>query len=218
MKKLVIFGTGDNAELARYYFELDCDYQVVAFTVNAKFNSDKEFSGLPIVDFESITEIFPPSEYDMFIAVGYGSMNSIREEKYIAAKELGYTLPNYISPRATILTDLIGENNFILEDNTIQPFVKIGNNNVIWSGNHIGHHGTIGDHCFITSQVTISGRVVINDNCFLGVNSTFRDNITIAYKTLVGAHSWISKNTKQYDVFVPRQTEKFPKKSTELKI
>ena len=51
----------------------------------------------------------------------------------------------------------IGENCFIFEDNTIQPFVKIGDDVVLWSGNHIGHHAEIGDHCFISSHVVISG-------------------------------------------------------------
>jgi sugar O-acyltransferase (sialic acid O-acetyltransferase NeuD family) len=216
--KLVIFGLGDNAELAKFYFDTDSEFEAVAFAVDAQYKDSEEFSGLPVIAFENITRDYPPEEYNMFIAIGYTDMNSARENKYNQAKELGYDFANYISSRATVLTDVIGDNNFILEDNTIQPFVKIGNNNVIWSGNHIGHHGTIGNHCFITSQVTISGRVDVADNCFLGVNSTFRDDIKIGYKTLVGAHAWISKSTKEYDVYVPKSTKIFPKKSHELKI
>ena len=218
MKKLVIFGLGDNAELAKYYFETDTGYEVVAFSVDSNFRDKEEFCGLPVIDFECLVKEYPPFKFDLFVAVGYADMNTVRESKYLQAKEWGYTLPNYISTRATVLTGEIGDNNFILEDNTIQPFVKIGNNNVIWSGNHIGHHGVVGNNCFITSQVTISGRVEIADNCFLGVNSTFRDHIKIAYKTLVGAHAWISKDTNEFDVFVPESTKKFPKKSNELKI
>jgi len=216
--KVIIFGLGDNAELAKYYFDTDSDLDVVAFAVDKEFISGELFCDLPVVDFEFVQDKYSQDECFMFIAVGYTDMNSVREHKYYAAKEKGYELANYISSRATVLTDNIGDNNFILEDNTIQPFVTIGNNNVIWSGNHIGHHGSIGNHCFITSQVTISGRVIVKNNCFLGVNSTFRDHITIAYKTLVGAHAWISKDTKEYDVFVPQSTKLFPKKSNELKI
>ncbi len=218
MNKVIIFGTSDNAELAKYYFDNDSDLEVIAFVVDGKYKQEDTFCNLPVVTFEKVKEQFSPSDYLMFITIGYTDMNSAREEKYNQAKKLGYQLANYISSKATVLTDDIGDNNFILEDNTIQPFVKIGNNNVIWSGNHIGHHGTIGNHCFITSQVTISGRVEVSDNCFLGVNSTFRDHIKIAYKTLVGAHAWISKDTQEYDVFVPQSTKLFPKKSHELKI
>ena len=105
-----------------------------------------------------------------------------------------------------------------MEDNTIQPFVKIGNNNVIWSGNHIGHHSEILNNNFITSQVTISGRVKIMNNCFIGINSSIRDHITLSNYTLIGAHSWISKNTKEYEVYTAKQTQLFPKSSVRVKI
>lgn len=69
----------------------------------------------------------------------------------------------------------MGDNCFVFENQTIQPFVKIGNDVIIWSGNHIGHHSMIGDHCFISSHVVISGNVKIEPYCFLGVNSSIRD-------------------------------------------
>ena len=56
-----------------------------------------------------------------------------------------------ISPRPP------GDNCFILEDNTVQPFVTIGNNVTLWSGNHIGHDSVIEDDCFISSHVVVSG-------------------------------------------------------------
>ena len=65
----------------------------------------------------------------------------------------------------------VGENSFILEANTLQPFVNIGNDVVLWSGNHIGHHSIISDHVFFTSHVVLSGNCVVGSNCFLGVNS-----------------------------------------------
>lgn len=50
MKKLVIFGLTDAAELALYYFSSDSDYEVEAFVVDAAFiPSEKRFKGLPVV-------------------------------------------------------------------------------------------------------------------------------------------------------------------------
>ena len=204
MKKIVIFGLGDNAELAKHYFENDekykIDHKVVAFTVEKKFMDRKEFNGLPVVEFENIEKFYPKEEYYLFVAVGYTAMNEVREKIYLSGKEMGYRYVNYISSKANIFTENIGENNFILEDNTIQPFVKIGNN------------------CFITSHVVISGRCRIADNCFIGVNSTVRDHVTIEYKSLIGAGAWISKNTEEYGVYLAEQATKINKKSIELKI
>lgn len=218
-KKLVIFGTSSNSKLARYYFEKDTEYKVVAFTVNQQYITEKIFCDLPVVPFEEIQTTFPSNEYDVFVAIGYTKMNKIREEKYNEIKAMGYKLPNYISPRCSFLTEEpIGDNNLILEDNTIQPFVKIGSNNVFWSGNHIGHDVTIGNHIFITSHVVISGFTQIKNNCFIGVNATLRDGIVVERETLIAAAAVIMENTIEQGVYLPAKSVLISKKSNELKI
>ena len=49
MKKVIIFGLGDNAELAKFYFENDSDLSVSAFTVNKEYIKDKDFCDLPVI-------------------------------------------------------------------------------------------------------------------------------------------------------------------------
>lgn len=218
MKDVVIFGLGDIAELTKFYFDTDSLLKVVAFSVDEQYLNSKSFCGLPVVDWKSLIEHFPPERYSLFVAVGYNDMNRLREIKYYEGKKMGYDYVNYVSSKASIFTDKIGENNFILEDNTIQPFVEIGNNNIIWSGNHIGHHSRIGNHNFISSQVTISGRVEIKDNCFLGINSSIKDHITIECFSLIGAGTWISKNTEEYGVYSIPSSKKQEAKSIDLKI
>lgn len=187
-KPLVIFGSGDIAQLAHYYFCTDSDYEVVAFTVDAAYMAKTIFCGLPVVPFEEVAQKYSPLEYNFFAAVSYSRLNMLRKEKYLAAKELGYRIASYVSSRATVLNSgYIGENCLILESNTIQPFVKIGNNVTLWSGNHIGHHSIIKDHCFISSHVVVSGGVEIGEQCFIGVNSTLRDHIKIGERCVIGA-------------------------------
>jgi sugar O-acyltransferase (sialic acid O-acetyltransferase NeuD family) len=145
-------------------------------------------------------------------------MNKIREEKYFQAKSKGYQLVSYISSKCSYMSQYeCGDNCFIFEDNTIQPFVKIGNNVTLWSGNHIGHHSTIHDHNFISSHVVISGHCEIKSNCFIGVNASIHNNITIAAENLIGAGAIISRNTGDKDVYVPAPSNKIDKKSDQLK-
>ena len=107
-----------------------------------------------------VTERFPPGDYEMFVALSYAKMNPVRAEKYAGMKAAGYQLVSYVSSKCSYLSlTPPGDNCFILEDNTVQPFVTIGNNVTLWSGNHIGHDATIEDHCFITSHVVVSGHV-----------------------------------------------------------
>lgn len=216
-KPLVIFGTGDIARLAHYYFERDSEHDVAAFTVDARWRGGaEEFLGLPLIDFESVEERFPPSAFSMFIAVAYGKMNAVRREKYEAAHAKGYELATYLSSRATWLADTPpGDNCFILEDNTVQPFVRIGRNVTLWSGNHIGHDAVIGDHCFLASHIVVSGHTEIGEQCFIGVNATLRNSIRIAPRTLIGAGAVILDDTEEGGVYVPERARRLPNKRSD---
>ena len=218
MKKLVIFGTGDIGQLAHFYFTHDSPYEVVAFTADKEFITEKQLLGLPLISFEEIAEKYPPDKYSMFVALSYKNVNKIRAEKYYEAKKKGYKLVSYVSTRSVYWGDTeIGDNCFIFENQTIQPFVKIGNNVTIWSGNHIGHHSVIGDHCFITSHVVISGHVTIEPYCFLGVNCTIRDGLIIARESVIGAAATIVKNTIEKGVYIGKAAELYMSDSSEVK-
>ena len=215
-KKAVIFGTGSFGELAYYFLTNDSEYEVVAFT-ETEPKKDTLF-GLPVVDFQNIEKKYPPKEYEMFIAVGYAKLNKIREKFYYEAKQKGYQLLTYISSKSSVFTDVIGDNCFIFEDNTIQPFVEIKNNVIIWSGNHIGHHTIIKSHTFIASHAVISGHCHIKERCFIGVNATIRDGIVIEKENIIGAGALILKNTKEKEVYAAEGTKPSLRSSEEVRI
>jgi sugar O-acyltransferase (sialic acid O-acetyltransferase NeuD family) len=218
-KPVVIFGVGEYASVAHVYLRDDSPHDVVAFTVHDEFLSEGPFQGLPVVPFEGMGERYPPDEFAMFVAIGFSGVNRARAKIYGECKERGYELISYVSSRATHLGELeLGDNTFVFEDNTIQPFVRIGSNVVMWSGNHIGHHAVIGDHCFITSHVVVSGGVSVGEYSFLGVNATIRDHITIAPSTVVGAGALVMKDTEPEDVFIAARTRASGRRSSELDI
>jgi sugar O-acyltransferase (sialic acid O-acetyltransferase NeuD family) len=217
-KTLVIFGSGEIAQLAHFYFSTDSDYEVIAFTVDARYIKESSFCGLPLVPFEDVVKEYPPEHNDFFVAVGYSKLNSIRKEKFLAAREKGYELVSYISSHATVLNEgKIGENCFILEDNTIQPFVSIGNNVTLWSGNHIGHHSVVKDHTFIASHVVISGGVEIGEQCFLGVNSSLRNHIKVGDRCVLGAGALLLSDAEPDGVYIGSATERSKVPSTRLR-
>jgi len=208
-KPLVIFGTGDIAELAHRYFSVDSDYEVRAFTVDREYVGEGMFCGLPVVPLDELPQQHPPGTVSAFVALSYSKLNRIRREKYLALKGLGYPIASYVSSRASILNDgVIGENCFILEDNTVQPFARIGNNVTLWSGNHIGHHSTIADHTFIASHVVISGGVQVGESCFIGVNATLRDHITVGGECVVGAGALLLEDAAPGGVYLGAATER----------
>lgn len=217
-KPLVIFGSGEIAQLAHYYFSTDSNYEIVAFTVDASYIKESSFCGLPVVAFEDITQEYPPENNFFFVALSYSKLNAVRKERFLAAKEKGYELVSFISSRATVLNEgEIGENCFIFEDNTIQPFVKIGNNVTLWSGNHIGHHSVINDHTFIASHVVVSGGVEIGEQCFVGVNATLRDHIKVGDRCVVGAGALLLADAAPEGVYVGTATERSKVPSAKLR-
>jgi sugar O-acyltransferase (sialic acid O-acetyltransferase NeuD family) len=217
-KQLIIFGCGQIAQLAHYYFSTDSKYEVIAFTVDEAYVTEENFCDLPVVPFEKLVNKYSPENYHVFVALSYSKLNEIRKEKYLASKALGYQIASYVSSSATVLNnEVIGENCFILEDNTIQPFATIGNNVTLWSGNHIGHHSTIKDHCFIASHVVISGGVEVFESCFVGVNVTLRDHIKIGEKCVIGAGALLLADAEPYGVYIGNGTERSKVPSNRLR-
>jgi sugar O-acyltransferase (sialic acid O-acetyltransferase NeuD family) len=208
MARLVIFGVSQWAELAHFYFTHDSLHEVVGFTVDRDYLKDDSFKGLPVVAFEEVERHFAPGDVSMFLPLSFKRMNHVRAERCEAAKAKGYSLASYVSSKATTFPGFAcGDNCFILEDNTIQPFVTIGDDVVMWSGNHIGHHTTIGNHVMITSHVVISGCCTIEDFTFFGVNSTVRDETVVAHDTLVGMGASIVKDSQPFEIYRPVGTE-----------
>ncbi len=106
--------------------------------------------------FEEVENTFPPTDFEMHIALVYNTLNRVRKMVYLQAKNKGCKLATYISSSSFVWRNVtLGDNIFVFENNVIQPFTKLGSNIVLWSGNHLGHHSIIRDHCFVSSHVVI---------------------------------------------------------------
>lgn len=205
---LVIFGSAEMARLARFYFENDSEYRVVAFTVDDANVDANDVDGLPLIPFGEIVSKFPPGEAAMHVALSYRGLNKLRQAKYEQAKQAGYKLASYVCSKSVFWPDRsIGDNCFILENQTIQPTVTIGNNVMIWSGNHLGHGSSISDHTYVASHVVISGHCKIGQRCFFGVNATLRDFLTIGDDVFVGMHAAVVQDVPTGSVVIGQSGE-----------
>jgi sugar O-acyltransferase, sialic acid O-acetyltransferase NeuD family len=208
MKKLIIIGTGETADIAYEYFTKDSDYEVKAFSVEASFITEQFYLGQPVVDLEELDKKYSIEEYEVFVALSSGKLNRNRTRLFEIVKNKGYKCANYVSSRAFIWDNVkIGENVFIFENNVVQHKAEIGNNVILWSGNHIGHQTKIKDNCFISSHCVISGFCEIGENSFLGVNCTFADNIKIGKDCFIGAGALINKDLEENSLVAVSGTE-----------
>lgn len=218
MAKVIIFGVQDFAQLAKFYLQHDSEHEVVAFSVHQRYLPEQPtFEGLPVIAFENVEKTYAPSEFRFFAPMSPSRMNRLRESVYQQIKQKGYELISYISSKSNIFEGVpIGDNCFILEDNTIQPFTSIGNNVVLWSGNHIGHHSVIKDHVSFTSQVVLSGHCVVESFSFFGVNATIRDRIHVAEGSFIAMAAAVTRDTQPWGVYKGNPAQKGETLSNEL--
>ena len=214
MKKIIIIGDNEFAEIASVYFTKDYSYETVAFAVEKKYICKHELLGVPVVAYEELPHLYNPKEYAFFSAPVYTQLNRLRQRFYEQCKEWGYESVSYVSPHAFVWENVqIGENVFIFEDNTVQYNVTVGNNVILWSGNHVGHSAVIEDNCFISSHVVISGYTHIGSNSFLGVNAALGNNIEFPKDSILAAGAVITKTEDKMGGIYAGNPDKLMKKT-----
>lgn len=209
-KALVIFGTGKIAEVVHYYAVNECGLKVIAFCVDAAYKNVDHFLGLPVVNFEDVENMYPPSAYQMFVALGYHDLNRLRETKCNSAMQKGYELVSVISPLTNLPANIItGYNCFIMPPAIVHPCVVLGNNVFVWSGSVVGHHSLIEDNCWLTSACNISGNVRLGANSFVAVNATIGHSVHIKKNCFIGANALVTKNLEADQVVIVESTKPF---------
>jgi sugar O-acyltransferase (sialic acid O-acetyltransferase NeuD family) len=208
MSRVVLFGTGRGADVAYRFLKRDSDHEVCGFSTDLRYIKSETFHDLPVVAFEDVEQRFPPDQYKFLVLLGYQGMNGLRAEKYLAAKAKGYSFVSYVNSQFYRTEDFsIGENCFILDNQSISLDVKIGNNVVMWSSNHVGDLSTIGDHSWLASHVTIAAEVNVRPYCFLGIGATIGNKVTLGQRTFVGANALVASDTEANSVHVSPASE-----------
>lgn len=199
-KKLVIFGEGDFAELACFYFR-QAGREVAGFTVDGAYQTRAQVLGLPVMPFEEAGARFPPEAAELFISIGYSKVNRVRRDKFLLARRLGYRMASCISPQAVVHSAQVGENCLILDMNNFHPYTRIGDNVIFSHANHVGHHAVIGDHCFFTSGNVICGRAVVGEGTFLGLRACVWEGVRVGAYNVIGAGVDVHADTADEAVF-----------------
>lgn len=197
---IVLFGTGDMAQVAAAYIRAHSDLDIVGYTLDQAYRKADTFDGLPLVPWETLEKDFPPDQVRLFGPLTYQRMNTIRRDRYLEGKARGYSFVSFIHPDCNIYTDRIGENCLILERNVIQPFSSIGNNVIIWSSSHVGHHAQVGDHIFMSTFVAIGGSAVIGNECHLSGRAGIAHGLTIGPRCAVLNGVTVTRNLPEGSV------------------
>ncbi|MFX0201154.1 MAG: acetyltransferase [Candidatus Hodarchaeota archaeon] len=207
-KKVIIFGNGKLAELVYCVGKEEGSLEVEAFTADKLYISGEHFLDLPLVDFETVLEIYPPEAFEMLVLTGYSKMRD-RKDMYERAKAKGYNLKTFVSKHATCYQSAgMGENNIIFGGVYMGPFGHLGNNNIIRPKTYVGHDAKIGSHIYIAPGCSIGGHCTIGTLSYIGIGATIIDNISVADETLIGAGSLVLKDTESCSKYIGRPAKK----------
>ena len=217
MENVIIFG---NKSMAReIFFGLNqySDYKIVGFTVDREHLEFDSLYQLPVIPFDVIETAYPPNRHKMLIAVGYVQNNKIRKDRYLQAKEMGYSMVNFISPQSIVHPGTeVGDNCTIGHYSVIGPDAKIGNNVIIGNNCAIAHDVIIGDHCFLSNSVSVSGSVNIGPSCYLGTNATIRNKVSLGKECVIGAGAIILEDIEDRSVYLGEPATKLEISSDQL--
>lgn len=211
MKPVILFGAGKVAEVVHTCFASDGRFEIAGVTCDREHIRDPIFEGHEIVPFEEIETIFPPTDFQLFIALGYQKMNDLRAERVARARARGYRLASFVHEHAGLPPDAeVGENSFVMNHALIQPRVRLGHNVFVWSGALVGHHSTVGDNCWLTSASAVCGNVTVGTNCFLAANATVGNGVRIGNRCFLGANALVTKDLPDSSVIVQQPSPRMP--------
>jgi len=162
-----------------------------------------------VVDLEKLAETYPPGDFTVLIAVGYGDLNRNREKIFGRLKAAGYSIETYIHPEAKVYSPHIGEGAVIMPNAFIDVHARIGENTVVWGNSSVAHHAKIGANCWLATGGVISGGAEIGNNTFVGVSATVVNDVRVGSHNIIGAGSLVVRHTPDFKVYISRQTEEF---------
>ena len=215
--KVVIFGTGNLAEVAYWYMTEDSDHEVCAFCLDGSYIEASDVLGLPVVAREDVVERYPPDEFSVYVAVGDRKLNRLRAQLCEEFRGLGYGLASYVSSRILKTGPVaIGEHCFIQHGVVCQPNSRVGDDVILWSGAHVGRASEIGDHVYVSPNAAIGGGTTIGAYSFIGLNAAVRNDINVAEGCVVGAGAYVDSDTRAGEVIRPPKSERLVVDGSEL--
>ena len=214
MRPLVLFGTGDLADLLRVRMDRETPGRVAAFTADGDRVKAKTHEGIPIIPFGELGRVHPPGSIEVLVAIGYSGVNRFRVEKCREVVKAGYSLGSYISPKAVLSPDaVLGANAVLLENAVVEPFVRLGDSAVVWGNAFVGHHSELGEGVFVGPSAVICGRVTVASRAFLGAGCVVRDRVRVGTASVVGAGAVILRDVPDGAVWGSEPAREIPVKS-----
>ena len=197
-KEILLVGGGGHCKVILDMIFTSKDYKVAGIIDLAKHFGDNIFGVTVIGSDTDLPRFFKSGIKYCFISVGSIGNPTLRVKLYKLARQLGYKLPNLISPNAIVSSNIyLGEGNYIAPGAIINAGARIGNGCIINTGSVIEHDCEMGDFVHISPGSVLSGGVKIGKYSHIGLGSFIIQNTKIGENTIIGAGSVVTKNIRK---------------------
>ncbi len=139
MKKILLAGNAIAANILYGYLAKDSRYQVMGLTVEDDFVGTGGIEGIETIPISRICDLYKPQDHEVIMAIGYHSLNRVRETLFNRLKSFGYKMESYVHKDAKVYTHHpLGEGCVILPNAVIEPHARVGANSMILDSGHSG--------------------------------------------------------------------------------
>jgi UDP-3-O-[3-hydroxymyristoyl] glucosamine N-acyltransferase len=186
MKKLLIFGIGEQCSRVLFEAERIGAYEVLGF-VTVGPCSTSEFMGRPVWGIEAVRSRFRRHEVFAFACDGNRYLNQDRLGLYVAAKRTGFEIISLVSVDSAVAASVrIRENVFVDAQVQILGGCNVGANASIMHGSTLSSGVKVGTSCWIGPLSQIGHGAVLQKNCTLGHYVIVSPNVTVPAWSIIG--------------------------------
>jgi sugar O-acyltransferase (sialic acid O-acetyltransferase NeuD family) len=202
ISSVVIFGTGQLSELMWHCLVHDSPLEPVAFAVDGRHLDRERHLGLPVLAFENLPALHPPSSVQLIVPIAYRGVNRARRDVFLRARAMGYRFAGYTSSRASVWdSSALGENAMVYEQAAVQAFARIGDDVIVRSGAVVSHHARVGAHAFLAIGAVIGGGAELGERAFVGLNATVADGVRVGEGCIIAAGAVLTKDAEPEGVY-----------------
>ena len=189
MKDILLIGGGGHCKSVIDVIEQDGTYRIAGIIDKPELLGKKTLGYEIIGSDDNLSSLIKKYKYAL-ITVGQLSSPEVRKKLFILAKEVGFSLPCIISPRAYVSSHAsITEGSVILHDAILNASSCVGSNCIINTKAIIEHDVIIHDHCHVSTGAIVNGGTTIGEGTFIGSNAVTKEAIRVPANSFIKAGS-----------------------------
>jgi UDP-perosamine 4-acetyltransferase len=189
LERIVILGGGGHARVLISLIRADARYEISGI-LDPGLKSEAMVVDIPVLGGDNLLSR-QIKEGITLACIGVGSVgdNSKRTILYKTVKEIGFSVPSLIHPKAIVKENEVNlsEGVQVMAGAIIQTGSLVRENTIINTGVIIEHDCVIGKHVHVCSGAVISGGVTIGDSTFIGAGATIIQGIKIGNNSVIAA-------------------------------